>query len=155
MRKTSAFLMVFTCLLFAPTLHGQGAEKVLVKSFNLEGNNAIQLILPGPVDAKEWENNYLRVEMRVSVAHVNESLLRSVIESGRYNIYGKTEEGFYKVFIPGLNKQVKVGGKEIEESFVFTVRYPASAGIMEEPAPETKPETGPASATQAALGAGL
>lgn len=143
MRKASTLITLFTCLLFAPSLHGQGAEKVLVKSFNLEGNNAIQLVLPGNVGAKEWNNTYMRIEMTVSVAHVNETLLRTLIESGRYNIYGKSEEGVYKVFIPGLNKQVKVGGKVIEESFTFTVLYPSSAGIMEEtqPAGETTVET--------------
>ena len=141
MRKTYTHFLFFTCLLFAPSLYGQGAEKVLVKSFNLEGNNAIQLRLPGSVEAKEWDNNYMRIEMRVNVAHVNETLLRTLIESGRYNIYGKSEDGLYKVFIPGLGKQVKVGGKVIEESFTFTVHYPSSAGIYEEPRPEAEPVT--------------
>lgn len=153
MRKTLQFLVLFTCLLFAPTLHGQGAEKVLVKSFNLEGNNAIQLNLPGQVETREWDNNYLRIELRVSVAHITESLLRTLIESGRYNIYGKTEDGFYKVFIPGLSKQVKVGGKEIEESFIFTVLHPASSAIMEETAPAAEPEVEPSST--ALIGSGL
>jgi hypothetical protein len=115
---------------------------VLVKSFNLEGNNAIQLILPGIVETKEWDNSYMRIEMRICVQHVNETLLRTLIESGRYNIYGKSEEGVYKVFIPGLSKQVKVGGKEIEETFSFIVSYPSSAGIVEEPETEPEPISG-------------
>jgi len=139
MVKTFTLFFLFTCLLFVPSLRGQGAEKVLVKSFNLEGNNAIQLILPGTVDAKEWDNQYLRIEMRVKVAHITESLLRTLIESGRYNIYGKSEDGLYKVFIPGLGKQVKVGGKVIEESFTFNVLYPSSAGIYEEAKPAVEP----------------
>ena len=140
MRKTTTlFLFLFTCLLFAPSLKGQGAEKVLVKSFNLEGNYAVQLDLPGIVEVKEWDNAYMRIEMHVSVAHITETLLRTLIQSGRYNIYGKTEEGLYKVFIPGLFKQVKVGGREIEETFSFTILCPSEVGIVEDPLPETQP----------------
>ena len=139
MGKTFTLFLFFACLLFAPSLYGQGAEKVLVKSFNLEGNYAVQLDLPGAVEVKEWDNTYMRIEMHVGVAHINESLLRTLIQSGRYNIYGKTEEGVYKVFIPGLYKQVKVGGKEIEESFSFTILCPREVGIVEEPEPETEP----------------
>ncbi|MCB9284056.1 MAG: hypothetical protein H6563_08300 [Lewinellaceae bacterium] len=143
MRKTSTLFLIFTCLLFAPTLHGQGAEKVLVKSFNLEGNYAVKLDLPGIVEVKEWDNAYMRIEMHIAVDNVNESLLRTLIQTGRYNIYGKTEEGVYKVFIPGLSKQVKVGGKEIDETFSFTILCPSEVGIVEEPEPETAPAPDP------------
>ncbi|MBK7408762.1 MAG: hypothetical protein IPJ40_12305 [Saprospirales bacterium] len=110
-----------------------------MKSFNLEGNYAVQLDLPGIVEVKEWDNTYMRIEMHVSVAHITETLLRTLIQSGRYNIYGKTEEGVYKVFIPGLFKQVKVGGREIEETFSFTILCPTKVGIVEDPVPETTP----------------
>lgn len=140
MRKTFTLVFtVFACLLFAPSLNGQGAEKVLVKSFNLEGNYAVKLELPGIVEVKEWDNSYMRIEMHISVAHVTEGLLHTLIQSGRYNIYGKTEEGIYKVFIPGLGKQVKVSGKEIEETFSFVVTRPASASILEEADEEGQP----------------
>ena len=139
MRKRSTILFLFTCLLFAPSLYGQGAERVLVKSFNLEGNYALQLELPGNIEVREWENAYLRVEMRVSVAHISDGLLRTLIQSGRYNIYGKGDQGVYKVFIPGLYKQVKVGGREIEEHFSFVVLCPSSVGVVE-PAEETEQE---------------
>jgi hypothetical protein len=139
MRKNITLFFCFTILLLTPSLYGQGAEKVLVKSFNLEGNNAVKLDLPGIVDVREWDNAYVRVEMHVSVSNVTESLLRSLIEAGRYNIQGKTEDGMYVITVPGLQKQVKVGGREIEEFFCFTVSYPATAGIWEEELPQVEP----------------
>jgi hypothetical protein len=140
MRKNFTLLsIVFTCLLFAPSLHGQGAEKVLVKSFNLEGNYAVKLDLPGIVEVREWENSYMRVEMRVSVSNISDGLLRTLIESGRYNIYGKPDAGIYKVFIPGLAKQVKVSGKEIEETFSFVVLRPSKVEVIDNLEEEGEP----------------
>jgi hypothetical protein len=111
-------------LLFVPTANGQSALRTLVRSFNVEGKTAIQFDLTGKMEIKTWENAFVRVQMSVGLPHNDDNALRSLIESGRYEISSKTEGTSFTVTAPQLAKPVTIQNKTLTESINYTVYVP-------------------------------
>ena len=116
-------------LLMAMTGFGQGAEKVLVKSFNLDGSQLVQLDIQGDVEVREWSNNYLRVQMTVQIENGTEALLKSLVRAGRYNLYAQSTDGACRIGSPGLVKQVRIGEEALKEHLSYVVYSPANVEI--------------------------
>ncbi len=119
------FLLLFT------TSYGiaQDVEKVLVKSFNLQGSQAVVLEMDAPTEVKTWKNDLLRVQMTITLSNGTESMLKSLIETGRYNLKSELVDGQFKVFAPALAREVKIGGKTLEERVSIMVYGPESVQI--------------------------
>jgi len=107
---------------------GQG-EKTLVKSFNLSGVEQVLFELEGDVEVQTWTNNYLRVEMKVTARNGSESVLKSLVRCGRYNLLGKKDGGVFKIDAPGLRKKVKVGDAFLEEGISLKIMAPKGVSI--------------------------
>lgn len=117
-------------LLFTTTFSfSQGVEKVLVKSFNLQGSQAVLLELDAPTEVKTWKNDLLRVQMTITLSNGSESMLKSLIEVGRYNLKSEVIDGKFKVFAPALAKEVKIGGKTLDEHVSIVVFGPESVQV--------------------------
>ncbi|NUN99644.1 MAG: hypothetical protein HUU01_03400 [Saprospiraceae bacterium] len=117
-------------LLFTTTFSfSQGVEKVLVKSFNLQGSQAVLLELDAPTEVKTWKNDLLRVQMTITLSNGSESMLKSLIEVGRYNLKSEVIDGKFKVFAPALAKEVKIGGKTLDEHVSIVVFGPEGVQV--------------------------
>ncbi|MEO1712409.1 MAG: hypothetical protein AAFU60_03655 [Bacteroidota bacterium] len=125
--RTISFSFAF--LLLCTSAYSQGGEKVLVKSFNLQGLQEVEFNAPGKVEVREWNNTFMRVQMAVELQNGTEAMLKSLVKAGRYNLYAKPNEDVLSVIMPGLRKQVKVGGKELEESFSFILFVPSDVQV--------------------------
>lgn len=118
-------LMLTVLLLFVSSMtYGQQVEKTLVKSFNLEGNQQVALQMDGPIEVRTWNNNFLRVQMQVTLREGSEALLKSLVQAGRYNLRHEIEEETYKVLAPMLAMEVKVGGKPLQDEVSYIVFAP-------------------------------
>ena len=85
--------MLTVLLVFVSSMtYGQQVEKTLVKSFNLEGNQQVALQMDGPIEVRTWNNNFLRVQMQVTLREGSEALLKSLVQAGRYNLRHEIEE---------------------------------------------------------------
>lgn len=124
-------LHTLTLLLCATSLciGQQQAEKVLVKSFNLQGNQVVVLDLNGPVEVKSWGSDVLRVQMTISLPNGTDAMLKSLVEAGRYNLKGIAEKEGMKIGLPGLDREVKVRGTKLEEAFSFMVYAPENVVV--------------------------
>jgi len=97
-----------------------------VKSIPLGTFQEVQLDLPGNVEVREWSNPYLRIQMSVELVNGTEAALKAFVRTGRYNIVAKPEEGFLKVFMPGLKRDAQVGAETAVENFKYIVYKPAT-----------------------------
>lgn len=123
-------LMLTVLLLFVSSMtYGQQVEKTLVKSFNLEGNQQVALQMDGPIEVRTWNNNFLRVQMQVTLREGSEALLKSLVQAGRYNLRHEIEEETYKVLAPMLAMEVKVGGKPLQDEVSYIVFAPENVVV--------------------------
>ncbi len=113
------------CLILCSTFaFSQAAEKTLVKAFNLQGNSAVVLDLPGNVEVKQWDNTIMRVQMAVTLENGSNSMLKSLITAGRFNLKSKVENEEFFVYSPSMHKKVTVSGVELAEKVTYTVFVP-------------------------------
>lgn len=125
MKKLVAIMNIALLLLVATTGYSQTeVEKTLIKSFNLKGNDVIILDLDGAIEVKEWKNDIMRVQMEINLEGGTSSMLKSLIQVGRYNLTSKIEENEFKVMAPDMNKEIKVRGKVLKENIAYTIFAP-------------------------------
>lgn len=123
--KTRMLILSVPLLLANIALQGQQAEKTLVKAFNLHGSNAVLLNVAGQADVKEWNQEQVRILMTVTLEQGTEQILKSLVQSGRYNLQSVEENGVFVISAPGMEKQIKMsGGKELHENISFEVFVP-------------------------------
>lgn len=122
--NTLSFLLIATTFTFA-----QGAEKTLVKSFNLQGNQIVVLDFEGVVEVKTWSNDIMRVQMTITHKNTSESILKSLIKAGRYNLKSTIDEDGLKVTAPGLQREVTISGKLLEDAISYVVFAPENVLI--------------------------
>jgi len=123
MKTIKAFLTIFT-LIFAITIATSQAEKTLVKSFNLKGMQVVELDLDGEVEVIEWKNSIMRVQLNIVLEMGNESTLKSLVRSGRYNLYSKVSDEDFKIFAPGTKKGMTISGQNLNENVTYIVYAP-------------------------------
>lgn len=119
----------FALLLLGTSAFSQGVEKVLVKSFNLQSLQEVEFNAPGKVEVREWNNTFMRIQMAITLENGTEAMLKSLVKAGRYNLYAQPTEEALSVVMPGLRKQVTVGGTELEESFSFILFVPSNVQV--------------------------
>ena len=124
--KTSLFtLLLFSILLAATPTHGQQAEKTLVKSFNLKGHNVVLMDVEGNVQVTTWKQEQMRIQMTITLQQGTETILKSLVTAGRYNLESAETEGNFVVSAPGLEKQIKMSnGQTLGETVTFMVFMP-------------------------------
>ena len=105
------------------------AEKTLVKSFNLKGSDVVTLDLDGAIEVKEWNNEIMRIQMTISVENGSSSMLKSLIQVGRYNLMSVVENGDLKIFAPAMKKEIKARGRVLKENIVYTVFTPENVTV--------------------------
>lgn len=132
MKSTNYIIYIFALLLISYTTNGQPTAKTLVKSFNVANQNVIYLdVSPSSkVIINEWSQDQMRVTMTVSLAEGPEMMLKSLVKVGRYNLDSADEDGLFRVFIPGLEREVKLrSGKKLSEIIDFEVFVPSSVTV--------------------------
>ncbi len=125
------FLVLSSLFLFLNINAQQIVEKTLVKSFNLQGNDIVDLELQGDIQVEEWNSPIVRIEMLISLKNGNEMLLKSLIKAGRYNLVSTETADSYKISIPGLERDVTVKGKTLIDKVSYVISVPEGVNIRE------------------------
>lgn len=127
---TLLFLPVFL-LTVTHTTQGQQAEKTLVKAFNVKGQQFVLMDVEGIVQVTTWNQELMQIQMTVSLINGTETILKSLVTSGRYNLESDEAEGKIVVTAPGLARQVKLGsGSELKEIINYHVFAPENVSVM-------------------------
>ncbi len=129
MRANIIYSIAFT-LLVSINLNGQQhAEKTLVKGFKLAGNNVVLIdVAPeNEIVINEWSQEQMRVVMTVSLGNGSDQMLKSLVKLGRYNLDSSIEPDMLRVFLPGLERNVKLrNGGELIENLNFEIYAPSN-----------------------------
>jgi len=126
--KTSAAL--FIGLIVAASSIAQTAEKSLVKSFSLLGNQTLVIDLDGPVEVQTWSSKNVRVQMDIELMNRPVTFLKGMIIAGRYNLKSsQTEEGLL-INAPGMEREVKLKGDPLQEKLAFVVYAPEDVQVI-------------------------
>ncbi len=123
MNSLKAFLTIFT-LIFAITIATSQSEKTLVKSFNLKGIQVVVLDLDGDVEVREWKNSIMRIQLTIIIENGNDSMLKTLVRAGRYNLYSKVNNEDFRIFAPETKKDMKVSGYDLKENISYIVYAP-------------------------------
>ena len=120
----NTFMTTFFCCVLSTGLLAQQAEKVFVKSFNLQGKQSVLLKMDGQVAVETWDSDIMRVQMTISIPNVNVATLKSLARAGRYNLQSKIEGDDLIVNAPGLEREIKIRGQKLEEQIQYLVYAP-------------------------------
>lgn len=123
--KATKYSLLLGLLLFTLTsLTAQNIEKTLIKSFNLEGNDFVEMNVDGQVEVKEWSNSLMRVHVTIGIETGSDAMLKSLVTAGRYNLKANdTAEGLL-IDSPGLARTITVRGVELKENITYVVYKP-------------------------------
>lgn len=124
--NTIVILLAIPMLTFAQSSVG----KTFSKTFNTEDKGTIKLELPGNVDLKIWNNSTIRVDISVSLANGNNSMVNELAIVGRYNITSTVEGDVLHILMPNIQKQIKVKGEVLRESLTYVVFAPKDLKII-------------------------
>lgn len=126
MKSRSIFICILAIwgLFFSPIFAQNPLEKTLVKSFNLNGKTALKLELPTAVEVKHWNDHTARIEIVIATENISETMLKSLIVAGRYNIVNTFTTNEMVLASPAIQKTVKVNGQEIKEMVRYTLFVP-------------------------------
>lgn len=128
--KYKISILLFPLLLSIVPSNAQRAEKTLVKSFNLNGQNAVLIDLDGTVTVNTWNEPQMRIQMTITLQNGSEPMLKSLVTSGRYNLNSKEVKGAFSIVAPGLERQIKLAnGQLLGEQVTYSVFAPKDVSI--------------------------
>lgn len=131
------------CALFCSLVATQGqaqSTKTFMKSFALDGTSSVTLALDGNAVVSEWSEAFVRVEMTVTLANLDESMLKRLTEAGRYKLESTIEGLNLIVTCPKLaNKLPLLAGKVADERVTYRVFVPKGTGTQQQPAAGAAP----------------
>ncbi len=122
------FLASISILIVTPHF-GQTAQRTLVKSFNVNKIQTVNLNLDGDVEVRKWKKGLMRVEMKISLENGNDRLLKSMVIANRFNLDSDISEGEMTVFAPALENEITIRGKEIKEKISYIINVPEQVEI--------------------------
>ncbi len=115
--------------LAASALRAQSTEKVLIKSFNLQGHEVVLLEMPGEVEVQTWNNSWLQIQVKVKLADAGPAVLKSLVLAGRYDVQARSTEEGLELRSKNLQRVVELNGKPLQESFSILVKAPRSTQV--------------------------
>ena len=126
MKTTKAFLTILPLMLVTVLAYGQQVEKTLVKAFNLQGLQDVELVLDGIVEVTPWDNDIMRIQMQISLNSSN-TMLKNMVRAGRYRLLSKTSDEKFIVFAPGTEKGLN---KNMDEKIVYKIFVPQHVQVQ-------------------------
>lgn len=123
--KTTNLSLLIPLFLVSFSVNAQMAEKTLVKSFNVKNYQVVVLDLEGDVQLRTWNEEQMRIMMTITLQDGTETVLKSLVKAGRYNLDSEEFNGALKIMAPGLEKEIKLrNGTDLGEQVSFVVYTP-------------------------------
>lgn len=144
-KPSDAMKNIFVWLFAIVLVSTQGiaqSSKTITQSIPLDGANEVVFNIPAKVELVEWNNDYMRVETTVTLAHLSETILKSIIMSGRYHLDAKNVDGVVTLTSPKSELVVMVGGKEMMDEVSYKVMLPKKTNFVQPLQPKAVPAVG-------------
>jgi hypothetical protein len=128
--KPILLTLLIPLLLAILPANAQQAEKTFVKSFNVKNFQVVMLDVEGAVQLKSWNEEQLRIMMTITLQDGTETVLKSLVKAGRYNLDVEENEGELRIIAPGLDKELMFrNGSGVGEQVSFIVYAPQNVFV--------------------------
>lgn len=132
MKARITFSIILSILTSINLFGQQNVEKTLVKAFNLTGFHTVLIDVPieNEIVINEWNQEQMRVVMTVSLGNGSDQMLKSLVKVGRYNLDSADDNSDLRVYLPGLEREVKLrSGDKLIENINFEIYVPANTHV--------------------------
>lgn len=119
------FTTLITLVLFSVSLFSQ-ATKSIVQTFNFDNTTTLSTELYGDVTIQKWQNNYVRVEVSVTLENFTQYTLNNLYEAGRYKLLSDYKGSNLHIYNIPTQYRIKINGSELKEIFSYRVFVPNS-----------------------------
>lgn len=132
------FLILSLCCMVAQKAIGQSGEQFFSKSFHTDNKTNLQLFLPGTIDLKVWKDASIKVEIGVVLPGASEAVVKGLSNTGRYNLVASSTETSLRLAAPNAQKQLRLKGQDVQETYRFIVYVPEGMTVEMLPAATPK-----------------
>ncbi len=110
----------------------QQAQKTLLKTFPLNGQEQVVLNLDGDVHIERWNNPTVRVQMEITYHNANVNIMKYLISKGRYNLTTEGTADGLAITNPNTGKNVQISkeGKILKETIAYKVFLPENVSFI-------------------------
>ena len=124
MKPLRITLAIVFCILSAVPNFSQSKARTLVKSFNVSEVETVDLNIDGEVKIKNWTKDFMRIEMEVSLENGTDRLLKNMVVANRFYLASETQNSNMTIFVPGLKRDITIGGQVIKEKISCSISIP-------------------------------
>ncbi len=117
-------LSVVSLLLFAQT------NRTFVQTFPAGQAEVVHIVLPGQIEITRWNNTTIRVLTQVELPGRNDSVLRAMVQSGRYQLRYEVSGTAARLGSAMLENEAVINGQTVREKLVFKIMVPEWMEIM-------------------------
>jgi hypothetical protein len=110
-------------ILMSATLTFAQSEKTLIKTLTVDAPIAV-VELPGEFTVKNWDSDFIKITATVSTGNFSESILKSLIAAGRYDIVSVSENGQMVISMPKSAKKVSISNVALIENLKYEIIVP-------------------------------
>ena len=125
--KKPQLMMLVSILTMSINLSGQsGIQKTLLTKLTYECDSKLKIDLNGEVEIKEWDKDYIGVEITVSTNLSHQNTLGLLIANDRYFLDTKIDDKLVTtISAPYLKNQVTVNHKPLKENVRYKLFIPS------------------------------
>ena len=129
MKRNITIKLLLPLLLLSSSTFGQ-AERIFVKSFNLQGKQTVVLDIGENVQVTTWDSDIMRVQMTVSLPNSSDATLKALAEIGRYGLTSNADTEALNFSTPTLRNPLKINGNAVKEAIAFTIFVPKNITVL-------------------------
>ena len=129
MKRNITIKLLLPLLLLSSNTFGQ-AERIFVKSFNLQGKQTVVLDIGENVQVTTWDSDIMRVQMTVSLPNSSDATLKALAEIGRYGLTNTADTEALNFSTPMLRNPLKINGNAVKEAIAFTIFIPKNITVL-------------------------
>lgn len=126
--KTIITLLIL--MIFFTNVTFSQSDKTFVKTI-ASVDSELTFDFPGDVVIKKWDKDYTRVTVNISSDNASPSMLKQLIDMGRYEFTNSYNSGKLVVSMSKLSKKIFVSGEEISENLKIEIYVPYNVEASE------------------------
>lgn len=125
MKTNLTHLIAFLFILFAFQAEAQSDPVLtLVTSLKATGSTQLSFQPSGELEIAYWNKDIVEVQIYIEDESFSKQRLKALIPIGFYRIASEQDGDILKVFMPNQSKEVRINGKQVNNSLKFRLKMP-------------------------------
>lgn len=112
-----------------PTEAWSQAARTIVKSIPMDGAVAAVFDAPGQVQTTTWNNDFIRVNTKITTPNFQDQYLKRLVSLGRYRLETEVKDGRLYIRMPKIEHPVSIKGEQLIEELSYDISVPEGLEI--------------------------